>query len=218
MEVQQNHALTSALLKEMMEHIEDPERVNQHPSVTDLIDCLTKTYYNTEDGGKLEMTDQTKMYFLVGLALESALLPKRKEKPLYGVTDGIHYHVDSQDGDLIELKSTRMSIKNVEEEFSPRWLRQVKGYLYAIGQRAVDIGVIYIIPGDFRVYRVTFTQMELDIHWDWMKKRRDVWNQAKIERQAPKAFAYNDGASRDSWECKSCQYKMICDVRSRMGL
>lgn len=215
--VQNNPELASQLLSEMMEHIKE-DRTGQHPSITDLIDCLTKTYYNEEQGQALDYTDQTKVFFLIGIGLEKAILPRRKEQPIHGEKEGIYYHMDSIDRGLVEVKSTRSSVKNVETEFSPRWLKQVKGYLWAIDERVVDIAVVYLIPGDFRVYRVTFDQMEIKLAGDWLRHRRDVWNAAKATGQAPKAYAYNDGESKNSWECKGCQYTMVCQVRSSMGL
>lgn len=210
--IRENQELTSTLLAEMMEGISE-DRSAQHPSVTDLIDCLTKTYYNSELGSKLEYTDQTKVYFLVGLGLEGALLTRRKENPVAGQKDGIFYHVDSLDGGLIEVKSTRASVNRTEEKFSDRWLRQTKSYAKATGVSFLDVAVIFLIPGEFKVYRVEYDGIELDVHWEWMKHRRDVWLKAKELKRSPEAFRYNE-----EYECKGCQYKMICDVKAGQGL
>jgi hypothetical protein len=129
-----------------------------------------------------------------------------------GNRDGIFYHVDSLDGGLIEVKSTRASVKRTEEKFSDRWLRQTKSYAVATGVNFLDVAVIYLIPGDFRVYRVEYDGIELDVHWEWMKHRRDVWNKAKEIKKPPEAFRYNE-----EYECNGCQYKMICDLKASMG-
>lgn len=210
--IQENTHLTSKLLAEMMENISE-DRSAQHPSVTDLIDCLTKTFYNSEMGSALEYTDQTKAFFLIGLGLESALLARRKEQPVYGEKDGIHYHVDSLDDGLIEVKSTRASVKNTEAGMSERWLRQIKSYAVTTGRQHLDVAVVYLIPGEFKVYRVVFEPVELEVHWQWMQHRRDVWNQAKLTQTPPEAFKWNE-----DWECKGCQYKMICDMKAARGL
>jgi hypothetical protein len=217
MRVTNNDQLASELLSEMMTEIEEDRRA-MHPSVTDLIDCLTKTYYNSSVE-KMDFTEQTKIMFLIGLGLERNLLVSRKTEPVYGETDGIHWHVDSIDHGLIEMKSTRANPKKADAgEFSGRWLRQVKSYCVANNVRHVDIAVVYLIQAQFKVYRLEFDQMELDIHWRWMRERRDRWNKAKEENQAPEAFKWNDGESKDSWECRDCQYKIICELKGSLGI
>jgi hypothetical protein len=211
--IQKNERLADELLDELMEEILEPERKEQHPSVTDLIRCLTQSYYNSRPDAP-DFTKKTKIFFTTGLGLERALLMKRKDVPTYGVTEGIHWHTDSLDHGLVELKSTRMSVKRLEEEGLPGyWLKQIKSYLKSVGMLQVDLAVIYLIPAEFTVYRLTFEQMEIDMHWEWMKERRDEWNRAKESGQAPKAFAWNE-----SWECTDCQYKLVCQMKERAGL
>lgn len=209
--IKPNDELANKLLSEMMSDIAE-DRSNQ-PSVTTLIDCLTKTFYNQQMGSALEYTDQTKMYFLIGLGLEQALLTRRKEQTTHGVKDGIYFHVDSIDDGLIEVKSTRSSVKNTEANFSTRWLRQTMSYAVALGVTFLDVAVVYLIPAEFKVYRVEFDEIELAMHWAWMETRRDVWNQARETETSPKAFHWNE-----EWECKGCQYKIVCDMKAGRGL
>lgn len=211
MNVTRNDALTSELLREMFEETRE-NREGQHPSVTDLIGCLTKSYYDTEPGNDLEPNDKTKLYFLIGLGLERALLVSRKGMPTYGETDGIHWHVDSLDAGLLELKSTRANPNKGADGFSERWLKQIRSYLKANDLHEVDLAIIYLIQPDFTVYRITFDQWELDTHWEWMKTRRDVWNMAKATKTPPKAFKWNE-----DWECKECAYKVICELNANLG-
>lgn len=212
MNVTRNDRLAETLLDEMMKEISE-DREGQHPSVTDLIGCLTKSYYDTEETNTLTLNFKTKLFFLIGLGLERNLLVSRKKYPIYGETDGIHWHVDSLDEGLLELKSTRMSPKTIEEgKWSDRWMRQVKSYLRANNLLHVDFAIIFLIQPDFIAYRLTFSQFELDTHWEWMKSRRDVWNQAKATRTPPKAFAWNE-----EWECKECPYKLLCELKGSMG-
>lgn len=197
----------------MMAEIKE-DREGQHPSVTDLIGCLTKSYYDTDASNNLEPTDKVKLYFTIGLGLERNLLVSRKNKPIYGETDGIHWHVDSLDEGILELKSTRMSPKNHLEgyDFSERWLRQMKSYLRANGLKEVDLAILYLIQPDFHVFRLSFSDFELDTHWEWMKMRRDVWNEAKLTKTPPKAFTWNE-----DWECKDCVYKLLCELNASIG-
>lgn len=211
MQVTRNEQLASTLLDEMMKEISE-DRAGMHPSVSDLIGCLTKSYYDTEPGGNLEPNDKTKLYFTIGLGLERNLLVSRKETPVYGVTDGIHWHVDSLDGGLIELKSTRANPSKGEGGISDRWLRQIKSYLKANDLTEVDLAVIYLIQPDFIVWHLSFEQWELDEHWRWMQNRKDMWETAKATRTPIPAFSTNE-----DWECKDCAYKLLCELNASMG-
>lgn len=213
MRVQNNDQLADRLLAEMVED-DAEDRSAMHPSVTDLIYCLTQSYYNYIAPVKLESTRQTKIYFLTGLGLERNLLRQRKKKQGYGQYWGVHFHVDTVDEELVELKSTRMSVKKVETEIPMRWLRQIMSYLMPLneleGRLEAELAVIYLIPGDFRVYRLTFTQEELDANWEWMMERKQVWDESETTGVPPEQFKWNE-----SWECDSCQWKMVCDMRER---
>lgn len=212
MRVQLNDQLTTELLDELMHDIEE-DRSGQHPSVTDLISCLTKSYYNIHHG-RIEHTTKTKIFFVVGLGLERALLAFRKEEMLVGQYDGIWYHVDSRDKGLVEMKSTRASKKkHLEGDFPESWILQMKSYCKALGELAVDLVVIYIIQADIQTYRLTFTQEEIDEHWEWMKGRRDILSKAIEKSEAPTAYMYNQ-----DWECKDCQYAIVCEQRTKYGV
>lgn len=211
MNVTRNDYLATELLREMMAEIKE-NRGGQHPSVTDLIGCLTKSYYDTEPDNELEPTDKTKLFFVIGLGLERALLVSRKNVPIYGETEGIHWHVDSLDHGLLELKSTRANPNKGSDGFSDRWHKQIKSYLKANNLREVDLAVIYLIQPEFIVWHISYEQWELDIHWDWMQSRRLVWNEAKATKTPPKAFQWNE-----QWECKDCAYKILCELNSGLG-
>lgn len=211
MNVTRNDYLATELLREMMAEIKE-NRGGQHPSVTDLIGCLTKSYYDTEPDNELEPTDKTKLFFLIGLGLERALLVSRKNVPIYGETEGIHWHVDSLDHGLLELKSTRANPNKGSDGLSARWHKQIKSYLKANNLREVDLAVIYLIQPEFIVWHISYEQWELDIHWDWMQSRRLVWNEAKATKTPPKAFQWNE-----QWECKDCAYKILCELNSGLG-
>lgn len=207
MHVQKNDQLGNDLLDEMMAEIEE-DRSGMHPSVTDLIYCLTKGFFSQYQ--PIVHNPQTKMFFITGLGLERALLAKRKEQALYGEFEGIHYHVDSKDDTLIELKSTRMSQKVLEERgFPDNWLVQTKSYCKAVGVNKVDLAVIFLIPAKLEVYHITYEDWELDENWALMKARRDRWNQAVAEGVPPEPFKWNQ-----EYECKDCQYSMTCRVLS----
>ena len=207
-----NDQLSDELLDEMMEDDRE-DRSAMHPSITDLMYCLTKTMYDSQ-ADRAGHTRQTKVYFLIGLGLERALLVRRKNDPTYGETDGIHWHVDSIDKGLFELKSTRIDPKKAAAgDFNERWLKQIRGYLGATGRTSADIGIVSLIQAQFDVYRLVFEQAEIDAEWDWFKERRDIWNFWKGQDKVVPPYTTNE-----SWECKDCAYKLICQTRSRLGV
>lgn len=193
-----------------MQTIEE-DRSGQHPSVTDLLSCLTKSYYNYSSG-KLEYTKQTKIFFLIGLGLEQALLSTRKEQAIGGQTDGIFWHVDSRDHGLVEMKSTRASVKKqAGGDFPESWILQTKSYCKVIGTLEVDVAIVYLIPADFRVYRISYSEEEIEDNWSWMLGRKEVWDRAVETGQAPASFMYNA-----DYECKACQYLLLCNMRKEL--
>lgn len=209
--VTKNEQLAEQLLDELMEEINE-DREGMHPSVTDLIGCLTRSYYDAQTS-KAAHTTKTKLYFLIGLGLERALLVKRKGVSTYGVTEGVHWHVDSIDHGLLEMKSTRANPARGSDGFSERWLKQIKSYLKATGGLDCDLVIVYLIQPAFEVFRLSFTQVEIDTHWAWMMKRKWVWEEHQNLGTSPKAFTYNE-----PWECRDCAYKLICETKQRMGL
>lgn len=211
MKIQVNDRLAETTLDEMMAEIEE-DRTGMHPSVTDLVYCLTKSYLNRFSPAKFSR--RTKTFFFIGLGLERALLVARKKQETYGESLGIHYHVDSRDEGLFELKSTRASKKKMDEgEFPESWLKQIKSYLNLIGGNTVDLGVVFLIPGEFEVYRLTFEARELEENQWWLLSRRDVYNAAVENEEVPEPFKYNQ-----DWECADCQYNIFCKLKTGLGL
>lgn len=211
MKVQINDQLANATLDELMAEI-DEDRSGMHPSVTDLVYCLTKSYFNLHQ--KAKHTRKVKVFFLVGLGLERALLVARKKVETYGENEGVHYHVDSRDEGLFELKSTRASKKKMDEgDFPEAWLKQTKSYLNLLGGNQVDLGVVFLIPGEFEVYRLTFDERELEENKLWLLSRRDEFNRAVEFGDPPESFKWNQ-----DWECGDCQYKIVCQMRTGLVL
>lgn len=234
-----NSLLKEELLDEVVaEQAED--RTGQHPSTTDLISCLTKNYYKylsrkDDDSNWPGLNTQTKIYYLVGLGLERALLTGRRSydssdglqpdgsspgeaNNQSGQVDGIWYHVDLfADNHLLELKSTRASKKKFDQgDFPIMHIRQMMTYCVAKGVTEIDYAVLFLIPGEFEVYHITFSQEELDQHWAWMLSRKTVWDKAVETEAEPTPFVYNE-----PWECSlggGCEYKLMCTLKSSMEL
>lgn len=203
------------ILTLMHEDMKDPSRSAQIPSVSGLIKCLTKYYYdNNSNAAKTAVPSRRLlMLFATGLGLESQLLRGRQFNQVLQV-DGIWGHYDHlQDGDLLfELKSTRISSKRPPEDLP--YDKQIKSYFKMTGARKLYLTVLHLMGGyqppfpDLVVWDVEFDDKEVEDHWNWMKERRDVYAAAVEAGVAPKQFTYND-----EYECEECPYKAICDLR-----
>ena len=195
------------LLDEMMEEILDNTRT--HPSVTDLIYCLTKNWLNAKRTSPREFSRQTKLFFAIGLGMEANMLKKRKEEQTAGVYRGVSYHVDSLDGGLVEFKTTRASMKNYPDAIPLAHIRQMLSYLKATGNSKVMYSVLFLIPAELATWELEFTPEEIDKNWEWMELRKEVWEEADRTLQAPESFKY-----QEQWECKNCSYLTLCQART----
>ncbi len=210
--ITKNDQLAHELLAEFGQRYAE-DRTRQHPSVGDLIRCVTRSFYDMHQ--PVEQTDQTNVYFLIGLGLEEAILGQRQQLKRNGAYDGVYYHLDSLDAGWFELKSTRISPTARKDGSSPGGaegylqhgfaLRQFLSYAKTQGLTELDLGIIWLVQGQFDVYHVTFSQEEVDTNWEWLVQRRDVFNAAMEAGVAPTAFKYNE-----TWECTGCQYNMLC--------
>lgn len=202
MKYSQNDELGVQLLDEMLERISGESREDKHPSVTDLIYCLTKTRLDRSSGGQM-VTDKTKVYWLLGLGLEKTLIQGRQQVETEGNCEGIWYHVDSIDDGLLEVKSTRLRVsKTTPDTFSEGWIKQTKAYCYAVGVTKVRFIIVHLIEPEVVCWDVEYTPEEIGENWKWLLERKEVWERESV----PKPFTYNK-----DWECRNCVYKMICD-------
>lgn len=197
------------------------DRSKQYPSVTNLLYCITKTYWEHQYGESKQIDDTTKLYFVLGLGLEQALLRYRDETGRSGEKDGIYYHIDNiEDGVVVELKTTRMRTRrgrpSVEigiEDYSEAWLKQIQAYCKVVGITQAKLVVIHIIEPTIQAWSLEFTLEELNANWDWLKQRKIMLEAAQNSGKAPTPFKYNM-----DWECGRCQWKVLCDsTGSRVG-
>lgn len=204
MKYSRNEALEDQLLSEMMDWMSDDRK---HPTLTDLIYCMTKSFMYSKDKN-MQRSRKTKLFFLYGLGLEKALLIMRGGKSL-DITPshmGIQYHSDSLiEKDMIEAKSTRMGIKVEPDEFPMGWKRQAMGYCLAEGIKELDFAVMHIIQAEIQCWHVEFTQEELDTNWEWIMMRKPIWDRAEETGIPPRPFTTNE-----DWECKDCELLAYC--------
>ncbi len=210
MRFQRNPDLEETLLDDMLAKL-DEGYVKQSPSLTDMLYCLTKAWYdNLYNAPK---SRKTKLYFTIGLALEKAIV-KDKVEPTTGNYDGIFYHIDSMDfEEMLELKSTRIRANKDPENLSESWLKQIMGYLKTQGRTRAKLAVIHIIEPEIAAWDLEFDQSEIDANWKWITDRRQIWNESVSSGEAPREFTYNVG----TWECKGrdsqCTYLTLCEGR-----
>lgn len=214
MKFTRNPAAEDAYLASMWNEMYEPDR--QQPSVTGMVYCLTKTYYENqyEDVKAATPSRETLMLFATGLALEKVMLGRgqRDEK---GVYEGIGWHTDSSEDGLVEVKSTRISLKNAPERYSNSWRRQWMAYAKVKGVTKGTFVVLHIVGDysppfpDLAIWDVEATQAEIDENWAWLQDRADIYTAHKVAGEPPAPFTYNE-----PWECATCSWKMVCDLRA----
>ena len=122
--------------------------------------------------------------------------------------------MDSLDEGLLEQKSTRIGPTKSDEDqpkMSERWLRQVKSYMVDNQLTSCEFAIIHIMQAELIVWRLEFEEEELEEHWNWMLHRKRIWKDAKEANEAPASFKYNE-----DWECKGCQYLLLCQLRASL--
>ena len=207
MQFHRNEQLETQLLDEMMAEISDDSRKLNQPSITSLIYCLTKGYYDEVYGQTPDR--KTKLYFTIGLGLERNLLVARKHTATEGCYEGIYYHTDAiNESSLMEMKSTRMKPGDAPS-MSDNWKQQILGYLKCIGATEADFVTLHLIQPDIRAWHLEFTQEEISINWSYLMYRKSIWEYARRKEEPPAAFTYNQ-----DYECKNCNWKLLCDARS----
>src|SRR3990167_3743522 len=185
----------------MMANIKDPYRM--HPSVTDLIYCLTKTFMDSEQE-EVQHSRQTKLFFTTGLALEQTLLTNRRTTLASGQLEGIYYHIDSLDHtNMIEFKSTRIKAGTEPDKLS--YHKQIMAYLKTQGQTKVSLVILHVIQPELIAWNIEYTQEEIDSNWAWLQQRKDEWLVFKALGEVPTPYTFNQ-----NWECRRCNYKFYC--------
>lgn len=189
------------------------------PHVTELIYCLTRSYHDRFD--YIPLSPKEVVLFSIGVELGKSMVRSHRQE-VDGVLDGIHYSIDFMDpeggaesamlgGRLGEVKSTRMAPKKLPADFPTTWMKQLLSYMMCQGDTQAVYSVIYLQPALFKTWEVEATQQEVDDNWDWMKERHATYMDFIGDGEVPTPFTYNE-----SWECKNCRYKLICDTKGAL--
>lgn len=199
----ENPQLADQLLEELAKDI---DRELPIPTVTELIYCLTRGWFDRKN--PLPRAPKTTCMFAIGVGLGEVLL-KGLRTEIAGELEGIHYHVDflMPDGRLGELKSTRYSVKKPPEQWSTGWHKQLLAYMKVRETLEAVYSAIYVIPAEFHAWEVTAEQADVSGNWTWLQARRVVYMNHIENNTLPTPFAHNE-----NWECGGCQYKVLCDA------
>ncbi len=188
------------------------ERTGTH--LSDLTVCITKTFWKKFNKGRtINFTDQTVLFFLIGLGLEK-MLRGGEPAPATKIKDGVEYTPDHYDPEFEmfdEMKSTRMGWKKDGDEptkgWPAEWIRRMKGYCYAEGVEKWGMDVFLVIPAQLHAVDFTFDPVELQEFWhDYVLPRKAILEEALETGVPPKAFEYND-----DWECEKCEALLLCE-------
>ncbi len=212
----------------ILHRIEEEEfSVREGVHCTDLLYCLNKQacrkFYPAPN------TQQETLLFSLGWSTQRWLTRADKDAPEI-IRDGITVTPDSYfESCPWELKTTFQSSEKPVED-NGAWVRQVMSQCYVSSSLVGRISRLEL-AGNWKsifgkkeeksktenqkptlhAYKLTFTQEELDRHWEWMKVRRDLYLKV-LETKAllPKVLALASGMS---WECDFCKpnIKMECE-------
>ncbi|KKL78715.1 hypothetical protein LCGC14_2022050 [marine sediment metagenome] len=209
MEWTEDSSLATRMLRDLGEEI----WLDKHlPHVTELIYCLTRSWYQRKK--PLPFTPREVLLFATGVGLEQVLL-KRHKQQIEGVLDGIGYATDflTYEDYPGELKLTRYSAKKGPDELPSTWRRQILSYLKCNEDDRVLLAILHLM-GDYgppfpmlKAWQGKATQSEINWNWAWILERKKVYMASLETDTPPEQFTTNE-----DWECDNCGYKLICDA------
>lgn len=228
--------LATQMLGDLAEEIRLEKK---HPHVTELIYCLTRSWYNRFR--PLPPTPKETMLFVVGVGLEQVLLKahrqqlscckkhgedivtwgrqnggvgKLPEGPCPGI-DGIHYAMDFLDyfDQAGEMKSTRIALDKFLERMPVTWERQVLSYLHCEGKTKSTLAVVHLMGS----YKPPFPDF---MCWHGEATPREIaghWDWMIGRRDILQHYVDlgeppPQFTYNEDWECGYCAYKMLCDA------
>ena len=220
-----NTQLEDTILDDMTDAMYDGDR--HQPSVSGMIYCLTKTFYENEmivpdeQGRRIPPRSRTtQLLFTTGLAFEKVLMGD-KQVSEGGTYEGIQWHVDHFDfGELVEIKSTRAGTnKDPKKPYtSDGWLKQILAYCKVKGVNEGNLVILHMFGSgsppfpDLLAWHFTASQQEIDDNWTWIQQRAINYQHAVLTGEPPAPFQYNM-----DWECRDCTWKTVCDTRKAVG-
>lgn len=195
-------------LRRRMKELSGPRSSGIH--MTELIYCLTKTYYDRLENQPV--TNEGNLLMGLGIGLERLFIPEEMRATPKS-RDGIEYSPDFWFGNhgLCELKTTRQGINRARNrDFPDTWIQQIKGYCYAENQTDYGLVIVHLV-GEYQkngfqplmsAWKFQFEPDELKQIWDYFLFRRQALFTAFSQQVAPTPYRWCQ-----EWECKYCQYR-----------
>ena len=180
--------------------------------------CCPRSSYFWKIGAEWEppYPDALTLTFARGRAHHSVLEVYKVKKKVVKRSDIIG-HIDTIGDRVTEIFTTMLSlgqvdsIEKVAEIFSIK-VSQLKCYLY-MSEGIVTEGdlMVFFLMGDYsrpirpelKVYTLSFEEEELEDHWKFILKKRDVINYLETIGVAPDLMG-------ESYECINCGYISFC--------
>lgn len=194
-------------------------------TVTRLLQCPRKAYYRMISMREIAPESLT-LIFARGRALHTELEKAFKFREIHKEVDGIRGDIDAIGDRVVEIYSTRLGSKKVEDankipDVFRSKVRQLMAYCYMIGERSGDL-LVFFTSGDYsrfvevlgkkvytgirpelKCWTLEFTEEELKKNWKQM-----LDNKEEIE------LAFKDGipplSCGEEWECNNCGYSYKC--------
>ncbi len=203
-----NHLVEKYKLKQPREEIH----------LSTLIYCLTRSFF--DQIAPVEPTDEEVMLWALGYGLQDVLTPAAATTPIFE-EDGIIFRPDmvfELGNFLVELKTTRQSLKRAKEALPETWIEYIMGGCHIRNINQYELSGLYMMgsyaPPFPEIYSETliFEQEELDDNWSYILGRKKVYETALALNEPPTPFMYCK-----EWECRNCRYKLQCDALTMLA-
>ncbi len=172
-------------------------RTDKSIHVTDLIYCLRKAWYRIK-GVEPFISDESIIATGFGRGMHDILeVSSFREVPVE--KDGIKGSIDMIADRITEIKTTRYRL-----DIRDSWIRQIKCYLYMMGETEADFLVVDVARRKVKGYRLIFTKEELEEHWKWVLERKRKLEEYLRKDELPPA------EPEYKWECMYCPYRHVC--------
>ena len=215
MNITENPEFIDALYEYLGEEY-NQQREGDH--LTDFLYCNYKTIIRKR-GESLPTTNQQRMIYWVGNALQYYMQPVRPEDEKEYEIDGIKLRPDIENKyiahlyvPLAEMKTTRAILSKFDPKQNEHYIRQMQGYCKCLGVTTAVLFTIFLL-GDWwadpfptpKAWTFEFTQEEIDDNWKEILRRRDIVHEALKNGGLPREhiMAFKN-------ECRYCENKPIC--------
>ncbi len=202
--------------KLILQHLSDKYKLKEKREgihLSSLVYCLTRGWYDLR--ARIEPTEREILLWALGYGLQEVLTPSNASTPILEY-EGIIYRPDmlfELNGMLVELKTTRTSIKTATLALPDTWLSYIKGGCKIRDTKKYELAGLYMMgnyaPPFPLLYSETleFDNEEIEEQWAHLLVRRDIYRGSISSNIPPKPFTYCY-----EWECRDCRYRLLCET------